>query len=317
MFGQKPFGSERTGIVIDASQLGTLRIASLNAEGSVDLGSVWQIGVEGVPTFTDALQRYERERQVPLRGMRCVMALGGATTGESFSPARSRWTISRAGLESFFGGRVSIINDVVARGWAALKVDGATLTPTRGYSAPNFTIPNRYMMMIVEEGAGAAIIDIDHDGLVRILDTEAGHLQFPPMSKTQEALSEAVKGTASYVTWEKMLLTDVKDPIWARACPEVGAEQRAALLAGVLGHFCVNMTYAYACWGGIILTGGRAARLVEGDRASFERAFAVRNNFSRLIGGCPVWHASQREAVLVGAAEFLSRTYPVIRDRAA
>ncbi len=84
MFGQKSLGFEQSGVVIDASQLGVLRIAPLKANGSVNLGSIWQIGVDGVPTFTDALQRYEREREMPLRGKRCVMALGGATSGESF-----------------------------------------------------------------------------------------------------------------------------------------------------------------------------------------------------------------------------------------
>src|SRR5215212_2296329 len=85
-------------LLIEASREGVLRFASAIPSDRPRLTDIREIEVAGLPTFTDALQRYERETGVQLSGRQCAMAIAGAASGETMSLVRSRWTISRAGL---------------------------------------------------------------------------------------------------------------------------------------------------------------------------------------------------------------------------
>ena len=90
-------------LLIEASSEGVLRFATATPSSRPRISSIHEVEIAGVPTFTDALQRFEREKGVPLRGLQCAMAIAGAGSGEAISLVRSRWTISRAGLTAEIG----------------------------------------------------------------------------------------------------------------------------------------------------------------------------------------------------------------------
>jgi glucokinase len=188
----------------------------------------------------------------------------------------------------------------------------------RGIGSPSLSRTGRYIMLMVEEGVGAAVIDVDRDGVIRILETEAGHMDFPPACEREEKLARANKGIAPHVSWEKMLMTDRQSAVWSQACPEVLDSERPRILANILGRLAVNLMHAYGAWQGVMITGGRGTRLLEGNsRPAFDSAFNARRNFSRLVIGAPCWRVEQREAVLTGAAECLSQNVRVELRNAA
>ena len=82
-------------LLIEASIEGVLRFATVMPSSRPRVSAIHEIAIAGVPTFTDALQQFEREKGVPLRGLQCAMAIAGAASGETISLVRSRWTISR------------------------------------------------------------------------------------------------------------------------------------------------------------------------------------------------------------------------------
>ena len=316
MFGAAPTES-RPWLMIEASQEGFLRFATATPSDRPRLTNVRQIDIKGLPTFTDALQQFERESGVALRGLNCAMAVAGATSGETLSLVRSRWTITRSGLAAVFGKEVIIINDVAARAWAT-RSGTATMDTLRGIGSPNLTRAGRYIMLMVEEGVGAAVIDIDRDGTIRILETECGHMDFPAACDREEKLAKALKGISPYVSWEKMLMVERQAAIWSQACPEVLDSERPRLIANILGRLAVNLMHAYGAWQGVMITGSRGTRLLEGNaRAAFDAAYTGRRNFSRLVIGAPAWRVEQREAVLIGAAECLSQNVGVELRNAA
>jgi glucokinase len=302
--------------MIEASSEGMLRVATATPAERPRLSNIRQIDIRSLPTFTDALQQYERESGIALRGLTCAMAVGGAVSGETLSPARSRWTITRTGLAAVFGKPVTILNDVAARAWG-IRAGTATTETLRGVGAPSLGRHGRYIMLMVEEGVGAAVIDVDRDGLVHILETESGHMDFPPASSREDKLAQSVKGVSSNVSWEMMLMLERTAPAWAN-CPEIADNERPRILANLLGRFAVNLMHAYGAWQGVLVTGSRAARLLDaGSRSAFEAAFNERRNFSRLVIGSPVWRVDQREAVLSGAAECLAQNFASPLRRAA
>ena len=273
------------------------------------------------PVLFDDLEPRARER-LGKRGqpdwpvLAAAMALGGAISGETLSPARSRWTITRTGLAAVFGKPVVILNDVQARSWAIKSGSAATET-LRGVGAPSLGRPGRYIMMMVEEGVGAAVIDVDRNGIVHILETEGGHMDFAPGTERENKLARAVKGLNPHVSWEMMLMLERNAAVWS-ACSEIADVERPRMLANMLGRFAVNLMHAFGAWNGVLITGSRAGRMLEaGARAAFDAAFNERRNFSRLVIGSPAWKVEQREAVLIGAAECLAQNIKLPLQRAA
>jgi glucokinase len=298
----------RPWLLIEASSEGVLRFATAMPSARPRLSSIHEVEIEGVPTFTDALQRFEREKGVPLSGLQCAMAIAGAASGETISLVRSRWTISRAGLQAVFGTQPVILNDVAARAWAT-QSGTANLQQLRGVGSPSLSRPGRYGMIMVEEGVGAAIVDVDRDSGVRVLETEAGHMDFAPANEREARLAEAARGTRAAVSWEMMLMLDRHDAVWNEACPDLLEAERPRLLAGLLGRFSINLMHGFGAWQGMMITGSRAGRMLEsGNRVYFESPFSTRRNFSRLVISAPVWRIDQHEAVLTGAAERLAQT---------
>ncbi|MFL6929272.1 MAG: glucokinase [Xanthobacteraceae bacterium] len=294
-------------LLVEASREGVLRFATAAPSARPRISDIHEVLVAGVPTFTDALQRFEREKSIPLRGLQCAMAIAGAASGEAISLVRSRWTISRAGLHAVFGTDPVILNDVAARAWAT-RSGTANVDQLRGVGAPNFTRPGRYAMVMVEEGVGAAIIDVDRESGVRVLETEAGHMDFSPTNEREGRLASAIRETVSgAVSWEMVLMLDRNDPIWGRACPDVLEAERPRLQAALLSRFAINLMHSFGAWQGVMLTGTRAGRMLEaGQRVYFDSSFTARRNFGRLIGAAPAWRVDQHEAVLTGVAERLA-----------
>jgi glucokinase len=297
----------RPWLLIEASSEGVLRFATAAASSRPRVAAIHEVEIADAPTFTDVLQRFEREKGIPLSGLQCAIAIAGAASGETISLVRSRWTISRAGLQAVFGKQPVILNDVAARAWAT-RSGTANIQQLRGVGAPTLSRPGRYAMIMVEEGVGAAIVDVDRDLCVRILETEAGHMDFSPVGPREEQLANAVGGNRPTVSWEMILMLDRHDPVWNAACPDLLEAERPRMLATLLGRFAINLMHGFGAWQGVMITGSRAARMLEaGNRVYFDSPFATRRNFSRLVIGAPVWRVDQHEAVLTGAAERLAQ----------
>lgn len=304
-------------LLIDASQEGVVRFATAVPSEAPELLGIRSMTVEGVPTFTDALQRFERESGISLRGTPCVMAVAGATTGETLSLVRSRWTIARSGLSAVFDRPVTIINDVAARAWA-VKFRKVQATALVGGGSPQFRHDGCYVMVNIDEGVGAAVVDVDREQRIRILETEAGHADFGPANEQEEKLAKAVRGGAPVVSWEMMLALDLQSPVWAQACPGLTEPEKLGILARILARFSVNLMHVFGAWNGVMITGARGAwTLQENNRFAFQEAFRERRKFSRLVSTCPVWLVEPQEAVLRGAAQCLAEQQGYSRPKAA
>jgi glucokinase len=313
----KPKAVDVPWLMIDASLEGILRYASAMPSKHPVLSPVRQIDIRGIPTFTDALQRLERESGLRLGGVDCAIAICGALSGESLALMRSRWTISRSGLSALFQRPATILNNAAARAWA-IGSGSATISNIRGVGAPNLSSPGRYVMINIDQGLGACVIDVDLGGTVRILESEAGHTHFVPSCENEEKLARAVRGSATLASWENVLLLDPKSPVWREADPNLGEDARERMLGSMIGRFIVNLTYVYGAWQGLLLTGRRTSILSQpAVKSAFETAFNDRRKFSRLIAACPVWRVEQNDAVLIGSAQCLAQTIGVPLRQAA
>lgn len=219
---------------------------------------------EGIATFTDALLTYERESGMSLRGAECVLAVPAPPTGDAIPVARSRWTISRSGLNAMFGRPVAVINDVAAMAWSLLA-DGAGKIEPFGGPRFDFTKAGRWAVVLLDDGVNTAALDVAEDGRCHVVDGEAGHAGFSPGDDAEIALMRSLRQRHAHISWELALNAG-----WSE--PHASAADREAW-AGMAGAFVGDSIMQLGAWSGVILAGRHCATLRDPAR---QRAFARR-----------------------------------------
>lgn len=294
-------------VLIDASRQGEIRFAAASSATVPEVGAIHRYDATTIPTFTDALLRFERDSGVRLLGSSSVLAVAGATATDTIPISRSRWTISRSGLTSLFGRPAIIINDVAAQAWAALD-SRSGLRPLRGSGKPDFSVPGRHVLLTIDRGVGAALIDIAGNGDTRILECEAGHAGFAPLDDESDRLLHALRRAPGATSWERVLTLAPGDPVWNTALPALPTAGRTEMQARLAGAFAGDMVLASGAWRGVMLSGSLVPANADARwRAAFEAGFLARNAFRRLMTAAPCWRIDQQDSVLVGAAMLVAR----------
>lgn len=294
-------------LLIDASRPGEVVMATAEPSATPRIERTMTYSAAEFPTFTNALQRFERDTGARLHGAECVLTIVGAVSGPVVTVARSRWTISSGGLEVMFGRPPTIINDMTARAWATLAAPPAA-RPIRRNEPLAPSSPGRRAIITVDDGVGAAIIDVGADGRAHVIDTEAGHAGFAPLDERDDRLLAALRRTGGATSWERVLTLSPEDPAWAQAMPGSARAERLAQLARLTGSFAGDLTLSFGAWRGVMLTGRRVGWASEGV-AAFEQGFVAKRAFRRLLLDTPCWRLEQQDHVLRGATALLSRRY--------
>jgi glucokinase len=261
-------------VLADASTLGTIRFGC-TTPGANKVQSIVSLSSESYPTFTDALLTYERDAGVPLRGAECVLAIPAPPTGDAIPVARSRWTISRSGLNAMFGRPVAVINDVAATAWSLLASELPKLEPFGG-PAPDFTKPGRWAVVLLDDGINMAALDIAEDGRCHVIDGEAGHAGFSPANEQEAELMQRLRQRHAHVSWELALSAG-----WGEGH---APSRERDMWAGMAGAFVGDAIMHSGAWSGVILTGRHCQTLRDPLRQlSFSRRLEEKNRFGRFL----------------------------------
>jgi glucokinase len=261
-------------VLADASTAGIVRFGA-TTPGSNRLESIVSLSGDAHPTFTDALLTYERESGIALRGAECVLAVPAPPAGDAIPVARSRWTISRTGLNAMFGRPVAVINDVAATAWSLLS-QGPSKLEHFGGPAFDFTRPGRWAVILIEDGVNAAALDVSEDGRCHVTDGEAGNAGFSPSDDNEIELMRKIRQRNMHVSWELALNAG-----WAEQNASAAEREAWAALAGSFAGDCVLQLGA---WSGIILTGRHVATLRDPRRqAIFTRRLEEKSRYGRFI----------------------------------
>ena len=286
-------------LLMDASCRGLLRLG-FAADGHLPAAEHIRVyRADTMPTFTDVLIRFEQDSGTSLVGVLGALAVGGAVTGDVIPIARSRWTLSRSGLASMFGRPVIVVNDVAARAWATLQ-GVRTRDRLHGGTDPALTAAGRTALLPLDDGVGAAIVNVDSHGKTTVIESEAGHMDFTPTAPDEEQLCRSLQKAGEATSWEQMLM----------AVFEGDARDRTDLtLAGRLaGRFAGNAALAFGAWQGVMLTGPHIRALARpAARTAFAQAFGMRGSFRRQLSAAPCSTIDQHEPVLSGLAAMLAQ----------
>ncbi len=287
------------GLLIDASAQGELRLALIAPGEALTAAETHRYDARELLTFTDALIRFERETGVSLLGKTGVLAVAGATTGNILSIARSSWVISRSGLSALFGRPVAVFNDVAAQAWATL--DGIEVRQQfHGSTEPMSGNPGCSALLTIDEGVGAALINVDRAGHVTVIETELGHTEFTITDAADEALCASLGVSSEQPSWEDVLL--------AAFVGHGATGETLASRARLVGRFVGNATLAFGAWNGVMVAGRHAVKLAQpGAQLPFMQGYHMRRRFRRQLDAAPSWIVHQHDPVMTGLAKLLSR----------
>jgi glucokinase len=301
-------------LLIDVAHQGEVRMTSATPDNP-SIGHIYRFETASLPTFTDALLRFQRESGEALHGLNAVIAIAGAAVGDAIPITRTRWNISRNGLASMLGRPVTILNEVAAQAWATIS-SPPMINAIRGAGTPNLKERGRHLLISFEDGIGTAIIDIDESFRATVLEAEGGHCDFAPQNELELSLCRALSPLGDATTFEQVLMVKAGDPAWRILAP-LGERERNEFRAHIAGRLVANLMFATGAWQGVMMRGRTLPEFHPGERRSFEAGLCERKSFRRLTNAVRVWRIEQRESVLAGAAAMMVQRHGMAKDAPA
>lgn len=273
------------------------------------------------------------ERFLAEAGMRDIasacFALAGPVSGRVVHLTNLPWVVDADALANHFSLRhVELVNDfeAVGHGIAALQPADLLALQTAEERAGS-------TRLVVGAGTGLGVAWLtEQDGVYRVHQSEAGHMDFAPADEMQTLLLRYLQQRHEHVSYERIvsgpgllaIFEFMRDS--GLAAPAAGLvaamdkEDAAAvitrfaqggdeicrmtmeLFVSVYGAFVGNMALATLPRGGIYIAGGIAAKIVALMQANgFMRAYMSKGRFAGLLATLPVYIVLNTEVGLLGA----------------
>jgi len=302
------------------------RFALADAQAALPLldESVREFAVADFPSLADAARHYLE--QAGASADRGVFAVAGRVDGDEARITNHPWVISRSRTSEMLGFRdVHLLNDFAAQAMAVslyrpqdvVQIGGTGWTP-----AP-LDQPRTYAVLGPGTGLGVGGLLV-RDGCCYPLQTEGGHVSFPPGTPEEIRILEILSAQFGRVSNERLVcgpglvnihralceiagvdpgLPEPKD-ITARAAQGDPLGMRAVdVFCAVFGAISGDLVLTLGAWDGVFLTGGLVPRMLDSLRHSgFRQRFEYKGRFSPNMAQVPSLAVVHPRAGLLGAA---------------
>ena len=292
-------------LAVDASTGGVVRLARVDPS-TLAVGRSYSLTDREHPTLTSAFQAFEQAESISLRGAVVAIAIAGVAVGSTIPIVRSRWIVSRLGLEAYFGRPVTIVNEVAAKACALIGLNNAMLHALADAPMPNWSDVGRWALVSLADGLGVAAIDVDRKGTFRVIETEAGHCGFCPQTALEAALLDSLRRDTAYVSWENAFNAIRTDYASHSPIANMSLEARRQMMAQLLGSLASDVVLGLGAWNGAFVSGVTGIFASQGREAAFLARVRQRRPFQRLFGNLPCWVTKPQDAVLHGCAKLIS-----------
>lgn len=282
--------------------------------------------------FQDILQDFLDQAGTAGYPHAACFAVAGPVTGRQAKLTNLPWQLSSHAIATEFSiPSVKLINDFEAVALAVENLPSADLlTLQAGQEQPQAT------RVVLGAGTGMGVAWLPWwQGRYHALPTEAGHIDFAPVTPLQIRLLEALQMKFGHVSVERLLsgagLTHIFKFLQSIAAVPSGgsvleedsgaaiaalaldrndpvAIQALELFAEIYGAYAGNLALAGLCRGGVYLAGGIAPKIAGVLRAGgFIAAFRAKGRFSAFMSGIPVHIITNPHTGLLGARQEAQR----------
>jgi glucokinase len=301
-------------------------LADLDATTPLLAGSTRAFPVVEFSSLGEAAQYYLD--QIGVSTTKGVFAVAGRVDGDEARITNHPWVISRKRTAKMLGfEQLHLINDFAAQAMAirllqpqdVVQVGGASWRPAA------LDQPRNYAVIGPGTGLGVGGLII-RNGRCYPLETEGGHVSFPPGTPEEIRILEILSQQYGRVSNERLIcgpglvnihraLSEIagSDPgplqpadITARAA---AGDSRAArtidLFCAIFGAIAGDLVLIQGAWDGVFLTGGLVPKVLDSlQHSGFRQRFENKGRFSAILSRVPSLAVMHPQAGLLGAAAY-------------
>lgn len=259
-----------------------------------------------------------------------AIAVASPIDGDVIRMTNSSWVIRPSLIQEQLGVDTHVlINDFGAVGHAVAQLPDHDFSHLCG---PDIPLPAKGVTTVCGPGTGLGVAQVfRHDGGYHVLETEGGHVDFPPLDAFEDALVERLRRQFSRVSTERIVagpgivaiyetLADLEGhsvpahddrTIWTDALEGSDPIALAALdrFCMCLGAVAGDLALAHGAHG-VVIAGGLGLRLKDRLlRSAFDQRFQAKGRFQGLMARIPVKLITHPQPGLFGAAAAFAQAH--------
>jgi len=309
-------------------------LADTSSSTPLQLDTIQVFPVADFPSLADAALHYLQETGHDGKGAlpRAVLAVAGRVDGDDARITNHPWVISRTRTQQRLGIEdVVLTNDFAAQAMAIPLLQPGDFSTIGGvpWAVPKDPAgPCTYAVIGPGTGLGVGGLVI-RDGRHYPLETEGGHVSFPPGTPEETAILERLSAQFGRVSNERLIcgpgLVNIHRALSEIAGVDPGPMQPADITArakdgdarcaravdvfcAVFGAIAGDLVLTLGAWDGVFLTGGLVPKMLDSLRHSgFRQRFEHKGRFSPNMGRVPSVAVLHPHAGLLGAAAIATR----------
>ncbi len=260
-----------------------------------------------------------------------VFAVAGRVEGDQARITNHPWVISRPRTQAQLGfAHIALINDFAAQAMAIPLLEAADVTPVGGVSWAPETAPRHRTYAILGPGTGLGVgALVIREGRQYPLETEGGHVSFPPGTPEELAILDRLSAQFGRVSNERLVcgpgLVNIHRALSELAGEDPGPMQPVDIATGaragdprcmravdvfcaVFGAIAGDLVLTLGAWDGVFLTGGLVPKMLdELTHSGFRQRFEHKGRFSPNMAKVPSMAVLHPNAGLLGAAAVAQR----------
>lgn len=323
-----------TGQVLLADIGGTnarFALADTALDSPLIVDSVGEYVVADFPSLADAAQHYLSETGASAQNG--VFAVAGRVDGDHARITNHPWVISLSRTRTALGFQgLKLVNDFAAQAMAVsllaasdvVAIGGATWSP-----APK-GVDKTYAVIGPGTGLGVGGLMI-RDGQRYPLETEGGHVSFPPGTPEEIDILKRLSQQFGRVSNERLIcgpgLVNLHRALSEMAGEDPGPMQPADVTAraaagdprcmraldvfcAVFGAISGDLVLSAGAWDGVFLTGGLVPKVLSSlQHSGFRQRFEHKGRFSPAMARVPTLAVIHPRPGLLGAAAFAVESF--------
>ena len=282
-------------------------LADPHAASPLLVASVREFPVAAFPSLAEAAAHYLD--QVGTRARRGVFAVAGRIDGDQARITNHPWVISRSRTAQMLGfDQVHLLNDFAAQAMAirlfgpddVVRIGAPDWSPAPPAQARTYAVLGPGTGL----GVGGLIV---RDGRCHPLQTEGGHVSFPPGTPEEIRILELLSAQFGRVSNERLVcgpgLPSPRDISERAAAGDALGMRAVDVFCAVFGAIAGDLVLTLGAWDGVFLTGGLVPRMLDSLRHSgFRQRFEAKGRFSPNMAQVPSLAVMHPQAGLLGAA---------------
>ena len=265
-----------------------------------------------------------------------TLALPGLVTDSSARLTNLPWVIEKQGLKDAYGIKtVSFMNDFQASALGTGQLQKKDQLVLNTGISKDGDLNDNATRVAVGAGTGLGVAWAqDDEGVAHAYDSEGGHIDFAPVDDTQIRLLQFLQKRHDHVSYERILSGDGLVSLYEFCAGEQGnevqrdqitakwvndqspdnamADKAMILFVQIYGSYIGNIAMLFKPYGGIFITGGIAAKMVERMQSEeFINAYLNKGRMRTLVEQIAVYLVTDERIGVLGAMSEAVKTQRV------